>query len=124
MSLEDAWVLFFSRLQHAGVKGAAVKNKDDRSEQAASSPNALRPGPAQAGQELRKRAEELAQEQTLDTIEALLPEENRQTVHELRVHQIELTIQTEELHRAQAELDAESTKNGKNICHIMHKRHR
>jgi len=58
---------------------------------------------------LRWRAEEIAQEQgvlspenltTLSRVEAL------KLIHELRVHQIELTMQNEELCRAQAELNA------------------
>jgi PAS domain S-box-containing protein len=65
-----------------------------------------RPGDA-AG--LRLRAEEMAREnaaQAPENIEALPSEETRRTLHELRVHQIELEMQNEELRRAQAELDA------------------
>jgi ribosomal protein L29 len=39
-------------------------------------------------------------------MDALSPEEIRQRLHELRVRQIELEMQNEELRRAQAELDA------------------
>ncbi|MCX6067952.1 MAG: hypothetical protein NT121_19715 [Chloroflexi bacterium] len=48
--------------------------------------------------ELRRRAEELARDSSRGTESSL---------HELRVHQIELEVQNEELRRAQAELDAE-----------------
>ncbi|WP_051272083.1 PAS domain-containing sensor histidine kinase [Fundidesulfovibrio putealis] len=55
---------------------------------------------------LRNRAEN-----KLKTIEtaaenAMSPEEMRQTLHELRVHQIELEMQNEELRRTQVELEA------------------
>jgi PAS domain S-box-containing protein len=59
---------------------------------------------------LRQRAEELAQEkvvQPADNIEARSPEEIQRMFQELRVHQIELEMQNEELRRAQAELNAE-----------------
>lgn len=60
--------------------------------------------------ELRKQAEELARskesKQHLD-LEAMTPEEARQTLHELRVHKIELEIQNSELRKAQMELAVE-----------------
>jgi PAS domain S-box-containing protein len=61
-----------------------------------------------AGQALRKRAEELARNKAPrmpENIEALSPEQARQIFHELRVHQIELEMQNEELRRAQEELE-------------------
>jgi diguanylate cyclase (GGDEF)-like protein/PAS domain S-box-containing protein len=56
--------------------------------------------------DLRRRAEEKARGNEAETPETLSPEDARQVVHELRVHQIELEMQNEELRRAQAELEA------------------
>ena len=58
--------------------------------------------------ELRQRAEAAFLETAArlpESLAALSPEEARQTLHELRVHQIELEMQNEELRRAQAQLD-------------------
>jgi len=69
--------------------------KDDRSEQVA---------------QLRQQAEEIVRVRENPAPpkghESLSPHETRQTLHELRVHQIELEMQNEELRRTQAELDS------------------
>ena len=53
---------------------------------------------------LRQRAE--ARFKADETQAELTPEETRQTLHELRVHQIELELQNDDLRRTQAELEA------------------
>jgi len=58
---------------------------------------------------MRRRAEALSRENAAlssEDIEALSPEQIGQILHELRVHQIELEMQNQELHQVQAELDA------------------
>ncbi len=65
--------------------------------------------PAGTHEALRQRAEMIARAKTALTSEAaasLTPEEMRQLFHELRVHQIELEMQNEELHRSQIALEA------------------
>ncbi len=59
---------------------------------------------------LRKRAEEKARAEEVGGRKSLPPEEAEQLLHELRVHQIELEMQNEELRRAQIELDALRTR--------------
>ncbi|MCX6233304.1 MAG: PAS domain S-box protein [Bacteroidetes bacterium] len=59
--------------------------------------------------DLRQRAEKIAQGKAAripESSDALSPEDVRQVLHELRVHQIELEMQNEELRRAQVELEA------------------
>lgn len=57
-------------------------------------------------QDLRQRAEELFKASEPVDPATLSPEETKQLYHELRVHQIELEMQNEELRSAQEELDA------------------
>jgi PAS domain S-box-containing protein len=62
-----------------------------------------------SGKTLRQRAEEAFREKAAgmpENVAALSPDEVRQTLHELRVHQIELEMQNDELRRAQGELEA------------------
>jgi PAS domain S-box-containing protein len=54
---------------------------------------------------LRRQAEEIVREKGIMSPENLSPQEIRQTLHELYVHQIELEMQNEELRRTQVELD-------------------
>ena len=59
--------------------------------------------------DLRQKAEALARQRAARTAEdsaALSPDEIQRTLHELRVHQIELEMQNEELRAAQAALEA------------------
>ena len=64
---------------------------------------------ASAAAELRRRAEEKFRKTALqaqENIESLPPDEANRLFYELRVHQIELEMQNEELRRSQAELEA------------------
>ncbi len=59
--------------------------------------------------DLRRRAEEQARGKAAripENLERMSPGEARKVLHELRVHQIELEMQNEELRRAQQELEA------------------
>ena len=69
--------------------------------------------PAQSGSARRRRAEEIFRERAAKSpvrLDALSAEETQLMLHELRVHQIELEMQNEELRRAQLELEAERVK--------------
>lgn len=73
-----------------------IKQANDGTEPSAGSA-ALDPG-------LRERAEERLQTRRHEPLATLTPEAAERLLHELRVHQIELELQNEELHRAQDEL--------------------
>ena len=55
---------------------------------------------------LRKRAEEQAGSIEQTSLSAHTPEEIQRILHELRVHQIELEMQNEELRTAQTQIEA------------------
>jgi len=64
---------------------------------------------SQQPESIRGRAEEIARQREAQTPEgsaAPSSEEAQQVLHELRVHQIELEMQNEELRRVQAELES------------------
>jgi len=64
--------------------------------------------PAQSGSARRRRAEEIFRERAAKSplrLDALSAEETQLMLHELRVHQIELEMQNEELRRTQLELE-------------------
>ncbi len=68
--------------------------------------------PTGSDAELRRLAEARARgtdQLAPDQLEGLSPEATRQMLHELRVHQIELEMQNEELRRAQIELEVART---------------
>ena len=65
---------------------------------------------AGAGPGVRARAEQIFRDKAAlspVSLDALSPQEAQLMLHELRVHQIELELQNEELRRSQLELDAE-----------------
>ena len=66
--------------------------------------------PAESAQALRQRAEEQYRMNKGTTTQPLTPEETEHLLHELRVHQIQLEMQNEELHRAHEELDASQSR--------------
>jgi PAS domain S-box-containing protein len=66
--------------------------------------------PSKRAAELRKRAETKARADKAKSRETLSPEVARRALHDLRVHQIELEMQNEELRRAQEELEASRTR--------------
>ena len=67
--------------------------------------DSINPAALTAGETLRERATKRLQIQPNPDISSLEPEEVKRLVHELRVHQIELELQNEELRRIQEELE-------------------
>ena len=62
--------------------------------------------PSKRAADLRKRAEAKARTDAVQTGIPMSPEEATRILHDLRVHQIELEMQNEELRRTQEELEA------------------
>ena len=62
--------------------------------------------PPETPQQLRQRAEEQFRAQETATTETPTPEETQRILYDLRVHQIELEMQVDELRQKQQELDA------------------
>jgi hypothetical protein len=62
--------------------------------------------PANAAEQPQPAQERVRQEAASPLLEAISPENTRQTLDELRLHQTELEAQAQELRRTQAELDA------------------
>jgi PAS domain S-box-containing protein len=75
--------------------------------------NNMKTKPPESSQELRQRAEEQYRLDCIDDEDGLpsvLPVGTLNLLHELRVHQIELEMQNEELHRSQEELDVSKSR--------------
>ncbi|MEO8451334.1 MAG: GGDEF domain-containing protein, partial [Gemmatimonadota bacterium] len=86
-----------------------MSDKEARLRQAIDAPTDSA-GPLLVGSEpaLRRRAEEIARgkgDAVPEDLDGLAPTEARQMLHELRVHQIELELQNEELRRSQEALE-------------------
>ncbi|HCZ17322.1 MAG TPA: hypothetical protein DHV85_22705 [Candidatus Accumulibacter sp.] len=90
------------------------KAMTDRDQPAGDGADLLSGSGASAGPDLRSRAEESLRRQSAHreaSAEAVLPESAQRTLHELRVYQVELEMQNEELRSAQVALEAARARN-------------
>jgi len=87
-----------------------TQKKDPSGSDTRSASSSAGQGPGEPAEEpLRREAEEVARQesgQSPEAVEDLSPEEVQHALHELRVHQIELEMQNDELRRVQEQLEA------------------
>jgi len=90
--------------QHGPAPNESAHNHDDAEQTV--TPMKKNNTPSTGTEELRQRAEQVYSAEAATAQEPLSPEQMQQVLHELRVHQIELEMQNEQLRLTQRELEA------------------